>query len=114
MLLVHAYPLLDLGQKAPILGVFRVNGEVRAARTRLEELAEEIEPLAGTTPQVRGAVGEPASAIVEVADEEPGATLVIVGSRGLGMLELLRDGSVSTRVMRGVDAPVLVCPRREG
>ena len=114
MLLLHAYPLLDLGQKAPILGVFRVNGEVRAARSRLEELAEELEPLAGTAPQVRVAVGEPADAIAEAAAEEPGATLVIVGSRGLGMLERLRDGSVSTRVLRGVDAPVLICPRREG
>jgi nucleotide-binding universal stress UspA family protein len=73
--LVHAYPLLDLGHKAPISGVFRVNGEVRTAHRTLELLAREIEEEVGETPEARVTIGAAASCILEAATEgaEPAA-----------------------------------------
>lgn len=37
-------------------------------------------------------------------------TLIAGGSRGLGLLERLRLGSVSTKVLRAATGPVLVSP----
>lgn len=115
-LLLHAYPLLDLGHKAPVSGVFRVNGEVRAARGTLEEVAMEIERETGHLPQVRVSVGDAATCILEAAEEDAGPPLVAVGRRGLGTLERLKIGGVSTRVVRGAGGSVLVyrCPGGRG
>ncbi len=110
-ILVHAYPLLDLGHKAPISGVFRINGEVKTVRRTLELLAREIEEEVGETPEARVAIGAAASCILEAATEGAEPTLVVVGSRGLGVLERFRVGSVSTRVMREAEGPVLVYRR---
>jgi nucleotide-binding universal stress UspA family protein len=110
-ILVHAYPLLELGSKVPVSGVFRINGEVRTARGTLELLAREIEEEVGETPEARVAIGAPANCILEAATESAEPTLVVVGSRGLGVLERFRVGSVSTRVMREAEGPVLVYRR---
>ncbi len=109
--LVHAYPLLDLGHKAPISGVFRVNGEVRTAHRTLELLVKEIEEEVGETPEAWVDVGDAANCILRAAQEGEEPTLVVVGSRGLGVLERFRVGSVSTRVMREAECPVLVYRR---
>ncbi len=111
MTLVHAYPLLELGSKVPVSGVFWVNGEVRTARRTLELLAREIEEEVGETPEARVAIGAAANCILEAATEGAEPTLVVVGSRGLGVLERFRVGSVSTRVMREAEGPVLVYHR---
>lgn len=110
-ILVHAYPLLELGSKAPVSGVFWINGKVRTARRTLELLAGEIEEEVGETPEARVAMGAAANCILEAAAEGAEPTLVVVGSRGLGVLERFRVGSVSTRVMREVEGPVLVYRR---
>jgi nucleotide-binding universal stress UspA family protein len=110
-ILVHAYPLLELGHKAPISGVFRVNGEVRTAHRTLKLLAREIEEEVGETPEARVAIGAAASCILEAATEGAEPTLIVVGSRGLGVLERFRVGSVSTRVIREAEGPVLVYRR---
>jgi nucleotide-binding universal stress UspA family protein len=110
-ILVHAYPLLELGSKVPASSVFWINGEVRTARRTLELLAREIEEEVGETPEARVAIGAAAGCILEAATESTEPTLVVVGSRGLGVLERFRVGSVSTRVMREAEGPVLVYRR---
>ena len=54
------------------------------------------------------AVGDPAAAILREADGEK--VLVAVGSRGLGPVKRMRLGSVSTKVLRAAEGPVLVYP----
>ncbi|HSK85131.1 MAG TPA: universal stress protein [Rubrobacter sp.] len=112
-LLLHAYPLQDLGHKAPISGVFRVNGEVRATRGTLEGMAREIERETGQLPEVRVSVGDAAACLLEAAGEEAGMPLVAVGVRGLGTLESPKVGGVCTKVVRGAGGPVLI-HRRPG
>jgi nucleotide-binding universal stress UspA family protein len=51
--------------------------------------------------------GEPASEILKIADETR-ADLIIVGSRGLGLIGGLILGSVSERVLHGARRPVMV------
>jgi len=112
-LLLHAYPLLDLGHKAPISGVFRINGEVRATRGTLEGMAREIERETGQLPDVRVSVGDVAACLLEAAGEEAGMPLVAVGGHGLGTPERPKVGGVCTKVVRGAWGPMLI-HRRPG
>jgi nucleotide-binding universal stress UspA family protein len=54
--------------------------------------------------------GRPAEEITAAA-REPGVDLVVVGARGLGRVKRLVLGSVSDRVLRHADCPVLVVKR---
>jgi nucleotide-binding universal stress UspA family protein len=57
------------------------------------------------------AAGDAAVAILEEAREgDEARTLVAVGSRGLGLARRLRLGSVSTKVLKAAEGPVLVYP----
>jgi nucleotide-binding universal stress UspA family protein len=56
-------------------------------------------------------LGDPASAIVDAAEATDPA-LIVVGSRGLGALDRLRLGSISTKVLHAAAGPVLIVPRR--
>lgn len=48
--------------------------------------------------------------LLGVAEERGGSALVCVGRRGLGPLERLRLGSVSTKVLRASAGPALIGP----
>ncbi len=65
------------------------------ARAKLEELAQRIKEMGGEVAQTHAAVGRPDAEIVHIA-EELGAGLIVVGSRGLGAMQRMRLGSVST------------------
>jgi nucleotide-binding universal stress UspA family protein len=56
---------------------------------------------------------DPAVAILEVAREGEEPTLIAVGSRGLGKVQRMRLGSVSTKVVRAAKGPVLVHPHAQ-
>jgi nucleotide-binding universal stress UspA family protein len=81
------------------------------AREDLERRAAELAALLGSPPQVKPAAGDAASAILGIS-EEGGPALLAVGSRGLGAMNRLRLGSVSTKLLRAARTPVLVAPRR--
>ncbi len=53
--------------------------------------------------------GRPAEEISGLA-EELGAGLVVVGSRGLGLVKRLTVGSVSAKILRAASGPVLITP----
>jgi hypothetical protein len=58
------------------------------------------------------AEGEPALAVLSVARQKKSQpTLLAVGSRGLGAPKRMILGSVSTRVLRESEGPVLIAPR---
>lgn len=61
-------------------------------------------------------MGDAAEVILDVGYEdepEQRRTLIAVDSRGLGLAERLRLGSVSTRVLGAASGPVLVHPAPE-
>lgn len=115
-LLVEAYPSL--------MEVDVDGGEITARmlededwiKTRERELgawAEEIEGSLRSRPKVRISSGDPTVCLLSAAEEGgvPENALIAVGSRGLGMVQRTRLGSVSTKVLHVARGPILVCPR---
>lgn len=80
---------------------------LRESERSLEERADALEGLSGVRPDVDVLVGD-ASAMLEELGEE--STLIVLGSRGLGAVERMRLGSVSTKALRAVRGPVMICP----
>ena len=64
---------------------------------------------AGLTADYVWAVGEPASRIVDTAEEKK-ASLVVVGSHHHGFLSRLMGGDVAAEVKRQLGAEVIVVP----
>ena len=88
-------------------------GSLEALRDQERATATaELDAVAATLPVPVTAVvadGSPAAAIVQTAIERD-ATVIVVGSRGLGAVKRALLGSVSTAVLRDADRPVLVVP----
>ncbi len=74
---------------------------------RLEEWRHDAERHAHVPVRAVVRVGDPASEIVEWADEE-GCDLVVVGTHGRSGIPRLILGSVAERVVRQAHVPVLV------
>jgi len=111
--LVRAYPEFpEADRVGRALDPRAVDDALRHAERELHERAEELGSLAGRRPRIGIAAGDAAVAILEEAGEGNGAaTLIAVGSRGLGLARRLRLGSVSTKVLRAARGPVLVYPQ---
>jgi nucleotide-binding universal stress UspA family protein len=103
MLLLHAGPRLS-----------ETSGEAaRQAERKLEERAGELESILGARPQTRVVASDATQALLEAEREDEGPTLVAVGSRGLGVVQRVRLGSVSTKVVRAGLGVVLVSPHSD-
>jgi nucleotide-binding universal stress UspA family protein len=85
----------------------------RQKELALDKRADELQALVGLRPETRFVMRDAAVAILDAAGEDP-ATLVAVGSRGLGVVRRAMLGSVSTKVVRAASGSVLICPHREG
>ena len=117
--LVQVYPRVlksSLGNGA--LESRMVEQALRGAEEELRGRAENLEDSMGSRPDVRLLVDEGADGIdgialtlMDEAREAGGPTLISVGSRGLGRLQRARVGSVSTKVVRAAEGPVLFHPR---
>jgi nucleotide-binding universal stress UspA family protein len=97
MLLLHAVPNLS-----------QVSGE--AVEGKLEDRTGALKDILDEQPRSRVIAGDPPGALIEVVQEGEGPTLVVVGSRGLGLVGRLRLGSVSTKVVRAGLEAVLIYP----
>lgn len=89
---------------------FRNTVRERAEEVAKPKLNEQVQKIREAGGEVSGAyvrIGRPDAEIVALA-EELGAGLVIVGSRGKGLLKRALMGSVSNSVVRHAPAPVLV------
>lgn len=83
--------------------------ELRRAEKELGARASKIEGVFGSRPKISISVGDAAEDLVETASARNGeSTLIAVGSRGLGPIKRFRMGSVSTKVLRAAEGPVLV------
>ena len=113
-LLVQVYPrLLEVDVEGRKLNARMINDELRREERELGGRATEVEEHLGKRPNIRIAtVGDTATVLLEAAEEEdePEKTLLAVGSRGLGPVQRVRLGSVSTKVLRAARGPVLVYP----
>ncbi|HSK99276.1 MAG TPA: universal stress protein [Rubrobacteraceae bacterium] len=114
VILVRAHPVIlpmDEASRLSRASPIGIPQDVRAHHEgALMERAYRLQEELGYRPRIRVIGGEPASVLLEVAEERGGASLICVGRRGLGMMDRLRLGSVSTKVLRAARGPVLVCP----
>jgi hypothetical protein len=77
----------------------------------LDAQPERLEAPTQCRPETKLAEGEPALAVLSVARQKKSQpTLLAVGSRGLGAPKRMILGSVSTRVLREAEEPVLIAP----
>ncbi len=82
--------------------------ELRAASLELLQNYEGIMNEKGVHPRLKRAGGEASSLILDVVDNDGEYDLIIMGSRKLNKFKELALGSVSDRVGRLVDIPVLI------
>ena len=117
--LIQVYPrVLKSTQEMSGLESRIVEHALGEAEAELGERAEGLAPLLGRRPDVKLVVDEAAEGVDGVAltllEEAKGAgvpSLISIGSRGLGAIQRARAGSVSTKVVRAAECPVLVYPR---
>lgn len=110
--LIRVYPELpEVYEEGRKMNPRMTDDELRRAEKELGERAGEIEVALGSRPKISIAVGDAAEDLVETASERDGeSVLIAVGSRGLGPIKRFRIGSVSTKVLRAAEGPVLVYP----
>lgn len=82
--------------------------DLRAESLELLQKYESIMIEKGVHPHLKRAGGEPSSLILDVVDNDGSYDLIIMGSRKLNKFKELALGSVSDRVGRLVDIPVLI------
>ena len=83
------------------------------ARERLRKLTWRVKVGGGTVAEAHLRMGAVADEIVDLADQL-GAGLIVVGSRGLGMMRRALGGSVSESVVRHAPCPVMVVRTKSG
>ncbi|MGB3633095.1 MAG: universal stress protein, partial [Rubrobacteraceae bacterium] len=112
MTLVRVYPELpEVYEEGRKMDPRMTDDELRRAEKKLGERAGEIEDMLGARPKISLAVGDAAEDLVETAQSKGGeSTLIAVGSRGMGPIKRFRMGSVSTKILRAAEGPVLVYP----
>ena len=112
-LLLRVYPQsLAADEKERAMNPRLVDDELRRAERALLERAGKLHEVLGSRPRTRVAVGDAGALLVE-ASREDAPSLVAVGSRGLGRIGRMRLGSISTKVLRAAEGPVLIYPSRD-
>jgi nucleotide-binding universal stress UspA family protein len=117
--LVQVYPRLLEGRRTSgSLEARMVEHALKGAEAELSLRAEALEGLLGSRPDVRLVADEGVDGIdgialtlMDEARETGDPTLISVGSRGLGRVQRARLGSVSTKVVRAAEGPVLFHPQ---
>lgn len=109
-LLIRVYPELpEVSDEEWEIDRRVVEDELGRAERSLMERAARLEDALGSRPRVRISVGDPASSLVE-ATHDDGPCLISLGTRGHGKAGRMRLGSVSAKVLRASECPVLIHP----
>src|SRR5919202_6920359 len=115
VVLVRAFPDVPLRLfQHPVEATGLRDEALQGAEDELAEHATRLEAVLGTHPERVDAVDDPAALLLATAEGAPQPALLAVGTRGLGTLQRLRLGSVSTKVLRAAHGPVLVYPHEPG
>ena len=85
----------------------RSEKKVKDAARKLVEQSVQILIKAGFTAEPVCRLGNPAEEIMKVASKQH-ADLIVMGNKGLGAIDRILLGSVSTRVVQYANCPVLV------
>jgi len=89
---------------------FTFDDPIEAEHERLDQFAENLEAVAGHPVDATTASGDPADALLARVNDRPGASLIVVGARGLGAARRFLLGSVSTKLLHSGHSPLLVVP----
>jgi nucleotide-binding universal stress UspA family protein len=109
VLLVLAYPMIPETIREQSMAAWTADDEVLfRAWEHLNALAGRLESECGQRPRVSAAKGDPPSVILAAADEGSAPSLIVVGSRGHGIVKSLVLGSVSAAVLRAARGAVLI------
>ena len=103
--LLHVWEPVNMTIGGEMAEKLRQNAEAKAMGT-LEEYRKLLEPC-GMEIELIARSGRPDYVILNVQDELD-CDLIVIGSRGLSVLENVIMGSVVTRVLEGANCPVLV------
>ena len=82
-----------------------------AGQAMIQEVADQLLATFGIASSTSVLMGDTAAALIAAAAAGPTPTLIAVGSRGLGAVDRLTLGSVSTAVLHGAVGSVLVSHR---
>jgi len=103
--LLHVSEPVNMTIGGEMAAELRAKAEVKSMAI-LEEYKKMLEPC-GMEVELISRSGRPDYEILNVQDEL-GCDLIVIGSRGLSVLENVIMGSVVTRVLEGASCPVLV------
>jgi len=81
--------------------------QIKKKREEIMENAQRLASTEGISCETHILHGEPGAKIVELANNE-GFDCVVVGSRGLGQIKEMLIGSVSRKIAKEADCPVLI------
>lgn len=115
-LLLRSYPKeLKMDVERRRLNARMIDDELRREERALESRATNLEEYLGARPKIRLAVGDAAAELLAAAEEgdAPEKVFLAVGRRGLGPIQRMRVGSVSTKVLHAAKGPVLIYPHPE-
>lgn len=98
-------PALGMGSAEVVTKI--LEEEKAKNKVYLEKLSEQMKT-AGLHGKVKQVQGDARHEILRVAEEE-GATMIIMGTRGLGAVRRTILGSVSDHVLHHSHVPVLIC-----
>jgi nucleotide-binding universal stress UspA family protein len=103
------YAIRNVSVGSPLLGF--ESEQIQLDATRLREAARAATQELGVSIRPQILRGEPHEAILRHAREED-ARLIVLGTGGLSLAELLTLGSVAERTARSADRTVVLVPRR--
>lgn len=87
-----------------------VETALASVRTALDNRADRLRTMLGRSPEVRVVVDEPAVGILDAAESDGGPSMIAMGTHGAGAAARMLLGSVSTKVLRASQMPVLITP----
>ncbi len=78
-----------------------------AAQKAFDQTREALGDAGGVAVEQETSMGDPAEEVIRYTEDTPGA-MVVIGRRGLSRMKSLMMGSVSDKVIRHAQTPVMV------